>query len=129
MCALPSIPCAPQIAALSVFSLNNLLRLIGTFSAKAFAKQGAWQKQVQTALEYVKPVVDNLFGASATTGGFKVELTHLLLAAVLIALVGIWRTLHINGQLAKAALKTEGEDGKEHKHGKGKAHAKDSAKE
>jgi hypothetical protein len=51
-----------------------------------------------------KPVLDNVFGPTATTSGFKLELTHFLLVAVLIALLGVWRSVHINGQLAKASL-------------------------
>jgi hypothetical protein len=31
----------------SLFAFNNVLRVIGTFSSKAFAKTGGWQKAVQ----------------------------------------------------------------------------------
>lgn len=80
--------------ALSLFTFNNALKFIGTAASKSFASGGGIQKTIQPYAAAIKPVVDNIFGGAA----FQVKLEHILLAAIVIVLIGIWRSIHINGQ-------------------------------
>jgi len=45
-------------------------------------------------LAALKPIIANL----ALNGTFKVGLEHMLLGAILIVLVGIWRAVHLQTQ-------------------------------
>jgi len=93
--------------ALSLFTFNNALKFIGSAASKSFAAGGGIQKTIQPYAAAIKPVVDNIFGGSS----FQVKLEHILLAAIVIVLIGIWRSVHINGQhlaeIAAAGKKEE----------------------
>lgn len=54
--------------------------------------------------EMLRPLVTSLFG----TTHFKVDLTHLVLVAALMVLIGIWRSLHVQTQLLQQAAAREG---------------------
>jgi hypothetical protein len=88
------------------------------FSLADFAKSApAFIKPALPYLKQIKPYAEMVFGDKAFTG-FKVDLTHLLLAAILIVLIGMWRSQHIANQISKKALAPEGESS-----GKGKKKA------
>lgn len=54
-------------------------------------------------LALLKPAMQTLFGTTA----FKVGLQELLLAAILIVLTGIWRSVHVQTQVLEKERKEE----------------------
>ena len=90
------------LAGAALFLFNNLLRMAADFGSKAFAKQGAWQAAVQPAFAAARPVLAALFGGATGGGGLKVDLAALLLAALLIVAVGLWRSVLVATQLLRA---------------------------
>ena len=75
------------------------------FGSKAWAKGGAAQAAVQPYFAMARPVLGAIFGSATGSGGLKVDLTALLLCAILIVLAGAWRSLHIATQLLRAQAK------------------------
>jgi hypothetical protein len=90
--------------------LSYTFKGITIAASKTFAGQGPLQKAVQPYIaQYVKPAVESLFGSTLATGGFAVRLEHLLLAAILIVLLGIWRSIAIQTEAIKASAKKRSE--------------------
>lgn len=83
-----------------------LPRHAGTASYHALpsfaAASGAWTFSLQY-LELAKPIFENIFGHSALSG-FKVELIHICLVAILIVMLSMWRSNSISNALIKARL-------------------------
>jgi uncharacterized membrane protein len=88
--------------AVSIFTFNNFLRAVSSFSKPAVSKVGTASvlKSIQPYLEKAKPFVDAIFGANIPSP----DLQHFLLAAILIVLIGVWRTVHIQNQIAAEQL-------------------------
>jgi hypothetical protein len=70
---------------------NNLLKLLASIALKSFAASGAWQAQVQGLAAYVKRFADEIFSTSGSSPAIKITLEHILLFAILLVLIGIWR--------------------------------------
>lgn len=89
----------------ALFLFNQFFRVFAMLSANEFAKTGgAVGKAIQPYLKQAKPVIEQLFG-SKVWDGFKVDLTHIILAAILIVLIGIWRsTSNTNSSVNKHAV-------------------------
>ena len=110
------------VGAVGLWGLARALALLTSVSITSFAKQGAWQATVQQYAVFVKRLADEFFGSGAAIGRgvcvqhtrsrfspqpigpLKVTLEHILLFAILIALVGIWRASSPS-KPAKAASK------------------------
>ena len=87
--------------------LNAALKGVGVIAAAKFASQGPVQKAIQPIVaQYVKPAVDAVFGTSLAAG-FAVKIDTVLLAAILVVLVGLWRTAHRSTEIAVKATKKE----------------------
>jgi hypothetical protein len=90
--------------------LSYTFKGVNIAASKSFAGQGPVQKAVQPYIaQYVKPAVENLFGSNLSSGGFSVRLEHLLLCAILIVLLGIWRSIAIQTEAVKASAKKRSE--------------------
>ncbi len=85
-------------AALTLFVVNMGLRGFDAALSAAFAKAGATQKAVHDAAKLAKPILQNVLG---TTAPWAVKLEHLLLMAILVALVGMWRTSFAQAELMR----------------------------
>lgn len=96
-----------SIAGVALFLFGNLLRMVSDFGKSSFAKQGALQAQVQPIFAAARPALAAIFGGVAGTGGLKVDLTALLLTAILIVLAGMWRGQLIANQLLRKQLAEE----------------------
>ena len=93
-----------SIAGVALFLFGNILRMMSDFGKASFAKQGAIQAQVQPIFAAARPAMAAIFGGVAGAGGLKVDLSTLLLTAVLLVLVGIWRGQYIANQLLRKQL-------------------------
>jgi hypothetical protein len=91
-----------------LFFLNLVLKQVGVVAASKFAQQGDVQKAIQPVVaRYVKPLFDHIFGASATSSGLSFKLEHLILMGILMAVIGLWRSVHIQTEVLKAAAAKE----------------------
>ena len=114
--ALPELIMLPAglvvLSGVALFLLNNLLRMTAEFGSKAWAKGGPAQAAVQPYFAMARPVLGAIFGSATGSGGLKVDLTALLLCAILIVLAGAWRSLHIATQRLRAQQQAKAADGK-----------------
>ena len=99
-----------------LFFLSTALKGVAVIAGKSFASQGPLQKAVQPIVaQYVMPLIQNIFGSSVTAG-FTVKLEHILLAAILAVLIGIWRTNAQQVEVLKSLKKREAKEDKSAKH-------------
>lgn len=105
------------VGAMALMVLRNSLVLLLSYAPKAMALRSTLGRYLQPVAELAKPVVETMFGSATLT----VKLEHVLLVALLIVLVGMWRTTYTNGQLlrrlaerdASEAAAVAGDDGGE----------------
>lgn len=88
--------------AFSLMVVNQGLRGLEYVSTSAFGKQSSYHASARDFAVRLKPILENLFG---TSKGFTVKLEHLLLAGILVALVGMWRTQYAQAELARKEAK------------------------
>lgn len=88
--------------AASLMVVNQSLRLFDAATAASFAKTSSYHASARDFAVRLRPVLENLLGTSKP---FTVKLEHVLLAAILVALVGMWRTQYAQAELARREAK------------------------
>jgi len=93
------------LGALTLLLVNSGLRGFDYLLSAGFAKAGATQKSVHDFAKLAKPLLQNLLG---TATPFSVKLEHLLLMAILVTLVGMWRSSYAQAELMRREAKRAG---------------------
>ena len=87
------------LATFGLWAVHHGFRALTIASASAFAKQGEWQAAVQPVLAVAKTQLEVVFGALAKV---HVSIDTVLLFAILVALLGIWRSVALANELTRA---------------------------
>jgi hypothetical protein len=78
--------------------------------AASFAKQSDMHRTVQQAVvKYIKPALSNILGTDAP---WALKLEHLLLGAILVVLLGMWRTVFVTAELGRKEARAKAADSK-----------------
>ncbi len=85
-------------AGITLFFYNNLVGGVFMIMDRSFASGGAIQKAVQQYAVLAKPYAESILGKR---GASEITVDRLLLGAVVICLLGIWRTLDQQRREAK----------------------------
>lgn len=92
-------------ATLGLFGFNQICANLLFIASKEFAAQGAWQKQVQSYVGPFGTVITNLIGRSKFP--LDATLPNLLAFAILIVLIGIWRSTLVQATHVEKAEQAE----------------------
>jgi len=91
------------MGAVVMLSVRNMLTLLLSYAPKVMAARSSVGKYLQPVAEVVKPVVESVFGGATLT----IKLEHVLLTALLVVLVGMWRTSYVNSQLLRRLVERD----------------------
>lgn len=98
------------VSGLALWVLNLGLMAVGKAGAASFAKQSDMHRTVQQAVvKYVKPALNNILGTDAP---WALKLEHLLLGAILVVLLGMWRTVFVTAELGRKEARAKAADSK-----------------